>query len=120
MARNSGVEQPLYYGINKNSTIFLKKILCKDGTPALAIKLFYPESFLNKESGGSQLIESKREIVIPAFDAYDLAETILKLIPNQSKIGKRNLNFFGDFTIPFKVIYPLEQQKNGRAKESLW
>lgn len=116
MALNSGVEQQLYYGINKNSTIFLKKFLCKDGTPALAIKLFYPESFLNKESGGSELIGSKREIVIPAFDAYSLAETLLKILPaDRSTIQKPNSNFFGDFSIPehlMKVVYPLEQEDN--------
>ena len=121
MAENGCLEQQLLYGINRNSTIFLKKFTCKDGTRAIAIKLFYPESFLNKETGSSDLIESKREVVLPAFDAYDLAETILKLIPNQSRVEKKTENFFGQFTIPFKVVYPLDEQKNGRrAKETTW
>ena len=119
MAEQGGAEQrQVYYAINRDSTIFLKKITCSGQIPALVLKLFYPSSFLDKESGDTDLIESKRELVVPAYYAVDLALTILKLIPDRSTIAKPNSNFFGEFTIPahFEVIFPLEEAASDESK----
>ena len=98
-------EKEVLYGLHPKANLFVIKTLVGDNSYPYRIHSFIPRNLFNESSPQDcRLVPSRKNITLLPFDAYQLIETLQRILPPKHTLSEPRKNYFGQLSPPANSV----------------